>query len=187
MNEEIEMILEDTGEKMERTIKHIDTELSKIRAGRANIHMLDGIMVNYYGTPTLLTQIANVNCPDPRTLAIQPWEKNMIDPIEKSIMVANLGMTPVNNGEIIRISIPMLTEDRRRELVKKVKTEGESARVGIRNNRRDGNEQLKKLVKEGLAEDEEKDAEKLVQDMTDKYIKVVDDRLLVKERDIMTI
>lgn len=187
MNEEVEMILEDTGEKMERTIKHIDTELSKIRAGRANIHMLDGILVNYYGTLTPLTQIANVNSPDPRTLAIQPWEKNMIDPIEKSIMAANLGMTPVNNGEIIRINIPMLTEDRRRELVKKVKTEGESARVGIRNNRRDGNDQLKKLIKEGLAEDEEKDAEKLVQEMTDRYIKMVDDRLLSKEKDIMTI
>ena len=187
MNEEVEMIIEDTGEKMERTIKHLDNELSKIRAGRANIHMLDGIMVNYYGTPTPLTQIANVNSPDPRTLAIQPWEKNMIDPIEKSILVANLGMTPMNNGEIIRINIPMLTEERRRDLVKKVKIEGESARVGIRNNRRDGNEQLKRMIKEGLAEDEEKNAEKTVQDMTDKYIKVVDDRILAKEKDIMTI
>jgi len=187
MNEEVEMILEDNGERMDRTIRHLDNELSKIRAGRANIHMLDGIMVNYYGTPTALTQIANVNSPDPRTLAIQPWEKNMIDPIEKSIMAANLGMTPVNNGEIIRINIPMLTEDRRRELVKKVKTEGENARVGIRNNRRDSNEQLKKLIKEGLAEDDEKDAEKMVQDMTDKYIKIVDERLAAKEKDIMTI
>jgi ribosome recycling factor len=187
MNEEVEMILEDNGERMDRTIRHLDTELSKIRAGRANIHMLDGIMVNYYGTPTPLTQIANVNSPDPRTLAIQPWEKNMIDPIEKSIMAANLGMTPVNNGEIIRINIPMLTEDRRRELVKKVKTEGENARVGIRNNRRDSNEQLKKLIKEGLAEDDEKDAERMVQDMTDKYIKIVDERLAAKEKDIMTI
>lgn len=187
MNEEVELILEDTGEKMERTIKHLDNELSKIRAGRANIHMLDGIMVNYYGIPTPLTQVANVNSPDPRTLAIQPWEKNIIDPIEKSILAANLGMTPVNNGEIIRINIPMLTEERRRDLVKKVKTEGESARVGVRNNRREGNEQLKKLIKDGLAEDEEKDAEKLVQEMTDKYIKVVDDRLAAKEKDIMTI
>lgn len=187
MNEEVEMILEDTEEKMERTIRHLDNELSKIRAGRANIHMLDGIMVNYYGTPTALTQIANVNSPDPRTLAIQPWEKNMIDPIEKSILAANLGMTPMNNGEIIRINIPMLTEDRRRELVKKVKIEGESARVGIRNGRRDGNEQLKKMIKDGLAEDEEKDAEKLVQDMTDRFIKTIDDRLLAKEKDIMTI
>jgi ribosome recycling factor len=187
MNEEVELILEDTQERMDKTIRHLDTELSKIRAGRANIHMLDGLMVNYYGTPTALTQIANVNSPDPRTLAIQPWEKNMIDPIEKSIMAANLGMTPMNNGEIIRINIPMLTEDRRRELVKKVKTEGETARVGVRNNRRDANEQLKKLIKEGLSEDAEKDAEKLVQEMTDKYIRVVDDRLVTKEKDIMTI
>ena len=111
----------------------------------------------------------------------------MIDAIEKSILAANLGMTPMNNGEIIRINIPMLTEDRRRELVKKVKIEGESARVGIRNNRRDSNEQLKKLIKEGLSEDDEKDAEKLVQEMTDKYIRIVDDRLLAKEKDIMTI
>jgi ribosome recycling factor len=187
MNEEVELILLDTGEKMERTLKYLDGELSKIRAGRANVHMLDGIMVNYYGTPTPLNQIANVNSPDPRTLAIQPWEKNMIDPIEKSILAANLGMTPVNNGEIIRINIPILTEERRRELVKKVRTEGESAKVGIRNIRRDGNDQLKKLIKEGLAEDEEKDAEKEVQDLTDKYIRQVDDRLAAKEKDIMTI
>jgi ribosome recycling factor len=187
MNEEVELILEDTEERNDKTIRHLDTELSKIRAGRANIHMLDGIMVNYYGTPTPLTQIANVNSPDPRTLAIQPWEKNMIDPIEKSIMAANLGMTPMNNGEIIRINIPMLTEDRRRELVKKVKTEGETARIGVRNNRRDANDQLKKLIKEGLSEDAEKDAEKLVQEMTDKFIRTVDDRLLAKEKDIMTI
>lgn len=187
MNEEVDLILEDTGERNERTLKHLDTELSKIRAGRANIHMLDGIMVNYYGTPTPLNQIANVNSPDPRTLAIQPWEKNMIDPIEKSIMAANLGMTPQNNGEIIRINIPMLTEDRRRELVKKVKVEGENAKVAVRNNRRDANEQLKKLIKDGLSEDAEKDAEKTVQEMTDKYIRLVDDRLALKEKDIMTI
>ena len=187
MNEEVELILEDTTERMDRTIKHLDNELSKIRAGRANVHMLDGIVVNYYGTPTPLAQVANVNSPDPRTLAIQPWEKNLIGEIEKSIMAANLGMTPMNNGEIIRINIPMLTEDRRKELVKKVKTEGENARVGIRNVRRESNDQLKKLIKEGLAEDAEKDAEKTVQEMTDKYIRTVDDRLTAKEKDIMTI
>lgn len=187
MNEEVELILEDTEEKMQRTLKHLDNDLSKIRAGRANVHMLDGIMVNYYGTPTPLNQISNINTPDPRTLAIQPWEKNMIDPIEKAILAANLGLTPMNNGEVIRINIPMLTEERRRDLVKKVKTEGENARVGIRNIRRDGNDQLKKLIKDGLAEDEEKDAEKLVQDMTDKYIALIDDKLAAKEKDIMTI
>ncbi len=187
MNEEVELILLDTEDKMQRTIRHLENELSKIRAGRANVHMLDGIMINYYGTSTVLNQISNINTPDPRTLAIQPWEKNMIDPIEKAILAANLGLTPMNNGEIIRINIPMLTEERRRELVKKVKTEGETARIGIRNIRRDGNEQLKKLIKDGLAEDEEKDAEKMVQDMTDKYISIVDDKLSVKEKDIMTI
>ncbi|HBB93723.1 MAG TPA: ribosome recycling factor, partial [Bacteroidales bacterium] len=125
MNEEVELILEDTEEKMQRSLKHLDNELSKIRAGRANVHMLDGIMVNYYGNPTPLQQISNINTPDPRTLAIQPWEKNMIDQIEKSILAANLGLTPMNNGEIIRINVPMLTEDRRRDLVTRVKTEGE--------------------------------------------------------------
>ncbi|OFY53957.1 MAG: ribosome recycling factor [Bacteroidetes bacterium GWF2_49_14] len=187
MNEEVELILEDTEEKMQRSLKHLDNELSKIRAGRANVHMLDGIMVNYYGNPTPLQQISNINTPDPRTLAIQPWEKNMIDQIEKSILAANLGLTPMNNGEIIRINVPMLTEDRRRDLVKRVKTEGENARVGVRNNRREGNDQLKKLIKDGLSEDAEKDAEDLVQEMTDKYIRQIDEKLAAKEKDIMTI
>ena len=128
MNEEVELILEDTEEKMQRTIRHLENELSKIRAGRANVHMLDGIMVNYYGTPTALNQISNVNTPDPRTLAIQPWEKNMIDPIEKAIMNSNVGITPANNGEVIRLVVPQLTEERRRDLVKQVKHEGEDTK-----------------------------------------------------------
>jgi len=187
MNEEVELVLLDNEDKMQRTIKYLDNELSKIRAGRANVHMLDGIMVNYYGTPTPLNQISNVNAPDPRTLAIQPWEKNMIEPIEKAILAANLGLTPMNNGEIIRINIPMLTEERRRELVKRVRTEGENSRVGIRSARRESNEQLKKLIKDGLPEDNEKDAEQQVQEMTDKYIRLIDERLAAKEKDIMTI
>lgn len=187
MNEEVELILEDTEEKMQRALRHLDTELSKIRAGRANVHMLDGISVNYYGTPTPLQQISNINTPDPRTLAIQPWEKNMIDPIEKAILAANLGLTPMNNGEIIRINIPMLTEERRRDLVKRVKTEGENARIAVRNIRREGNDQLKKLIKDGLSEDAEKDAEGQVQVMTDKYIRFIDEKLAAKEKDIMTI
>ena len=187
MNEDVDLILMDTEDKMQKTLKFLDSELSKIRTGRANAHMLDGIVVNYYGTPTPLSQISNINTPDPRTLAIQPWEKNMIDPIEKAILAANMGLTPMNNGEIIRINIPILTEERRRELVKKVKSEGETARVGIRNIRRYANDQLKKLIKEGLAEDEEKDAEKLVQEMTDKHITLVDEKLVLKEKDIMTI
>ena len=187
MNEEVELILMDTEDKMQRALKHLESELSKIRAGRANVHMLDGIVVNYYGTPTALAQISNVNIPDSRTLAIQPWEKNMIDPIEKAILAANIGLTPMNNGEIIRINIPMLTEDRRRDLVKRVKTEGEAGKVGIRNIRREGNDQLKKLIKDGLSEDLEKDAEQQVQDTTDKYIRLIDERLSAKEKDIMTI
>jgi ribosome recycling factor len=187
MNEEVELILMDTEDKMQRTLKHLESELSKIRAGRANVHMLDGIVVNYYGTPTPLAQISNVNIPDSRTLAIQPWEKNMIDPIEKAILAANIGLNPMNNGEIIRINIPMLTEERRRDLVKRVKTEGEAGKVGIRNIRRESNDQLKKLIKDGLSEDIEKDAEQQVQESTDKYIRLIDDRLSAKEKDIMTI
>jgi len=187
MDDEVDLILMDSEDKMQRTLKFLENELSKIRAGRANVHMLDGIMVNYYGTPAPLNQISNINIPDSRTLAIQPWEKNMIDPIEKAILAANLGLTPMNNGEIIRINIPMLTEERRRELVKRVRTEGENSRVGIRNARRESNDQLKKLVKDGLSEDLEKDAEHQVQEMTDKYIRLVDERLAAKERDIMTI
>jgi len=187
MDDEVDLILMDSEDKMQRTLKFLENELSKIRAGRANVHMLDGIMVNYYGTPAPLNQISNITTPDSRTLAIQPWEKNMIDPIEKAILAANLGLTPMNNGEIIRINIPMLTEERRRELVKRVRTEGENSRVGIRNARRESNDQLKKLVKDGLSEDLEKDAEHQVQEMTDKYIRLVDERLAAKERDIMTI
>lgn len=187
MNDEVELILEDAEEKMERSIKHHESEMTKIRAGRAHVGMLDGVLVDYYGSETPINQVANVNTPDPRTLAIQPWEKTMIEPIEKAIMAANLGLTPVNNGEIIRINIPMLTEERRKDLVKRVKNEGENTKVSIRNIRRDANDQLKKLLKEGLAEDAEKDAEQSVQELTDRFIKLVDKLIEAKEKDIMTI
>lgn len=187
MNEEVELILEDATERMDKAVKHLESSLVKIRAGRANVNMLDGITVDYYGSQTPLNQVANVNTPDARTLAIQPWEKTMIDTIEKAILAANLGLTPMNNGEIIRINIPILTEQRRQELVKQVKSEGENSKVGIRNIRREANDELKKLLKEGLSEDEEKDAEKEVQDLTDKFIKKVDEKLELKEKDIMTI
>lgn len=187
MNEEVELILEDARERMDRSIKHLENSLVKIRAGRANVNMLDGIVVDYYGAPTPLNQVANVNTPDARTLAIQPWEKTLIDSIEKAILAANLGLTPMNNGEIIRINIPILTEQRRQELVKQVKSEGENARISIRSIRREANDELKKLLKQGLSEDEEKDAEKEVQDLTDQYIKKIDDKLEVKEKDILTI
>lgn len=187
MNEEVELVLEDAEEKIQRSVKHLDSDLTKIRAGRANVNMLDGIIVDYYGSQTPLNQVANINTPDARTIAIQPWEKTMIDPIEKAIMATNLGLNPMNNGEIIRINIPALTEQRRQELVKQVKTEGENGKVSVRNARRDANEYLKKLLKEGLSEDEEKDAEKEVQDLTDKYIKLIEKKIEEKEKDIMTI
>lgn len=187
MNEEVELIMDDASEKMERSLKHLASDLTKIRAGRANVNMLDGIVVDYYGTNTPLNQVANINTPDARTIAIQPWEKTMIDPIEKSIMASNLGFNPMNNGEIIRINIPVLTEQRRLELVKQVRTEGENGKIAIRNIRRDANDYLKKLLKEGLSEDEQKDAEKEVQDLTDKYIRLVDEKIEQKEKDIMTI
>lgn len=187
MNDEVDLILEDAEEKMQRSLKHLDNELQKIRAGRASINMLDGIQVDYYGTMTPINQVANINTPDARTLAIQPWEKTMIEPIEKSILAANIGLTPMNNGEIIRISIPMLTEQRRQELVKQVKNEGESSKVSIRNIRRDANEHLKKLTSEGLSEDLEKGAEDDVQALTDDHVKQIEDKIATKEKDIMTI
>jgi len=187
MNEDVEMIQMDTEDKMQRSIKHLTSELARIRAGRANINMFDGIMVDYYGSPTPLNQVSSINAPDARTLAIQPWEKTMIEPIEKAILAANLGITPQNNGEIIRINIPLLTEERRKELVKQVKHEGEGAKVSIRNIRRDANDQLKSLLKSGLSEDLEKDAEHAIQDLTDKYTKEVDGILEAKEKDIMTV
>ena len=187
MNEEVELILDDAEEKMDRSTTHLAASLAKIRAGRANVSMLDGINVDYYGSITPLNQVANVNTPDARTLAIQPWEKTMIDPIEKAILAANLGLTPMNNGEVIRISIPILTEQRRQELVKQVKTEGENGKVSVRNIRRDANDHLKQLLKDGLSEDEEKDAESEVQILTDKFIKLVEETIDAKETDIMTI
>ncbi len=187
MTEEVNMYLDDAKEKMEAAVEHLERELLKIRAGKASPSMLQGVMVDYYGSMTPLAQVANVSVPDPRTIAVQPWEKTMIAPIEKAILNANLGFNPDNNGEIIRINIPALTEERRAELVKQSKAECENAKVSIRNARRDTNDGLKKLVKEGLSEDLEKDAEADVQKMTDEYSKKIDALLADKEKDIMTI
>ncbi len=187
MTEEIEILLEMAQEKMDKSITHLEHELIKIRAGKANPGMLEGVMVDYYGSMTPLQQVANVNTPDPRTIAIQPWEKSMIQPIEKAIMAANLGFNPENNGEIVRINVPPLTEERRKDLVKQAKKEAEDARISIRNVRRDSNEELKKMKKDGLAEDVEKDAETEVQKLTDKYSKVIDDLINKKEKDILTL
>lgn len=187
MQEEIEIILDDAKERMSKAIDHLDTELGKIRAGKANPKMLDSVMVDYYGSMTPLSQVANVSTPDPRTIAIQPWEKTLIGAIEKAILAANLGMNPDNNGDIIRINVPPLTEERRRDLVKQVKKECEDAKVSLRNTRRDCNEELKKLKKDGLSEDLEKDAEADVQKLTDDFSKKIDALFAVKEKDILTV
>jgi len=187
MNEEVQMYLEDAKEKMDAAIAHLEMELVKIRAGKANVAMLSGVTVDYYGSMVPLSQVANVSVPDPRTLAVQPWERAMIVPIEKAIMNSNLGFNPDNNGEIIRINIPALTEERRSDLAKQAKAECEIAKVSVRNARRDTIVELKKLVKEGLSEDLEKDAEADVQKLTDAFGKKIDDLLQVKEKDIMTI
>ncbi|MBI9064390.1 MAG: ribosome recycling factor [Marinilabiliaceae bacterium] len=187
MQEEIEMILDDAKERMSKSLEHLDTELGHIRAGKANPKMLDSIMVDYYGSMTPLSQVANVSTPDPRTIAIQPWEKTLIGAIEKAIMAANIGMNPDNNGDLIRISVPPLTEERRRDLVKQAKKECEDAKVSLRNTRRDSIEELKKLKKDGLSEDLEKDAEGEVQKITDGFSKKVDDLYVIKEKDILTV
>ncbi len=187
MTEEVNFYLEEAKEKMEKSIEHLDDELKKLRAGKADPNILNGITVDYYGTETPLQQVSNINTPDARTIAIQAWEKAMIDPIEKAIMAANIGLTPINNGELIRINIPVLTEERRRELVKMVKSEGENAKISIRNTRREINDEIKKLEKDGLSEDMAKDAEAEVQKITDEFSKKVEEVINKKEVDIMTV
>lgn len=173
--------------KMKKAIEHFENELRVVRVGRANPAMLSGVMVDYYGTMTPLSQVASVGSPDARTIVVQPWEKKMIDPIEKAIMAANLGFNPQNNGESIRIMVPPLTEERRKELVKQVKHEGENARVSIRNARRDALEEIKKMQKNGLPEDVAKDTEGKIQKITDGYNKKVDEVLEKKEKEILTV
>jgi ribosome recycling factor len=185
--DEIKKIMDLLSEQMNKTISHLETELLKVRAGKASPSMLDGLFVDYYGTPTPLNQVAAVNTPDARTLVVQPWEKAMIKPIEKSIIDANLGFAPQNDGQMIRINIPPQSEDRRRDLVKKAKAEGEHAKVGIRTLRKDANDNIKKAQKAGLPEDICKDAEDKVQKLTDSFIAKVDKHLEVKEKEIMTV
>ncbi|MCK4664282.1 MAG: ribosome recycling factor [Bacteroidales bacterium] len=187
MEEEVQFCIEELKEKMDNSIKHFSDELTKIRAGKATPQMIDNIMIDYYGTLTPLNRISNINTPDPRTIRIQPWEKNMIDIIEKTILNANLGFNPTNNGEAVIINVPILTEERRCDLVKQVKNIGENAKVSIRNARRETNDQLKKMLKDGLSEDMEKGAEEDVQKLTDEYVKKIDELLGEKEKDIMTI
>lgn len=187
MNEEVNFALSYCEEQMKKTIEHAREELVKIRAGKANPNMLDGILVDYYGNETPLNQVANVNTPDSQTLAIQPWEKSMIEPIERAIQDANLGLNPQDDGTIVRINIPPLTEERRIALVKQAKSEAESCKVSIRNIRREANDEIKGLVKNGLAEDSAKDAEDSIQKLTDTYIGQIDQHMDAKEKEILTV
>jgi len=184
---DINQILSDTEATMTKAIGHLESELTKIRAGKATPSMLDGIMVDYYGNPTQLSQVANISILDARTISIQPWEKTMLQPIEKGIMAANIGITPQNDGVNIRLFLPPLTEERRKELVKKCNGEGENAKISVRNIRRDAIEQVKKLQKDGVSEDECKSAEITIQETTDKFISLVEKHLVAKEKEIMSV
>ncbi len=187
MTEESKQILDSATAKMQKAIDHLQEALLAVRAGKASQNLLNGIMVDYYGNPTPVSQVASVNIPDAKTVLIQPWEKNMIAPIEKAIINANIGMTPSNNGEHIRLTVPPLTEERRKELVKQIKTDAETARVSLRNARRDAVEAFKKAQKDGLPEDVAKDGETEAQKLTDKFSKKVDEVIAEKEKEIMTV
>jgi ribosome recycling factor len=187
MEEEAKFCVEVAQEKMDKAIRHLEDELIHVRAGKATPAILDGITVDYYGAVTPLSQVSNIGTPDAKTIVVQPWEKTMLAVIEKAILYANIGLTPMNNGEILRLNIPPLTEERRRSLVKQVKTMGENTKVSIRNARRDANDELKKLQKNGLPEDIEIEAQEKVQHMTDEYIRKTDVIVTMKEKDIMTV
>ena len=185
MNEDIQFIIDSAKEAMEAALKHLEKQLSNIRAGKASPAMLGSVMVDYYGTQTPLSQVANVNTPDGRTISIQPWEKSMIQEIERGIMLANLGFNPMNNGESVIINVPPLTEERRRQLAKQAKAEAEDAKVGVRNARKDANNELKKV--DDISEDRQKNAEMDIQTLTDTFIKKIDDIFVNKEKEIMTV
>ncbi len=184
---DVQTYLNDAEEKMQMAEMYLEEQLSRIRAGKANVHILDGIRVNSYGSMVPLNNVAAITTPDARTIAIKPWDKSMFKVIEKAIMDSEVGITPENNGEIIRLGIPPLTEDRRKQLAKQCNKEGETAKISIRNARRDGIDGLKKGLKDGLPEDAEKDAEAKLQKVHDKYIKKVEDILAAKDKEIMTV
>ncbi len=185
MNEELDMIFEDASERMDNSISHFERALTKLRAGKASPVMLEGVMVDYYGTPTALDKVANVMCPDPRTITVKPWEKKLLPDLDRAIINSNLGFTPANNGEILIINLPPLTEDRRRELVKMARTELETAKVNIRNIRKDANNSVRRT--EEVSEDMMKQYEEKIQELTDKYISKADAIMAQKEKDIMTV
>jgi ribosome recycling factor len=185
MKEEVNFVLDTTKEAMEAAVKHLEKELVNIRAGKASPSMLGSVMVDYYGTQTPLNQVSNVNTPDGRTISVQPWEKSLLQEIERAIMAANIGFNPMNNGETIIINVPPLTEERRRDLAKQAKAEAEDAKVGIRNARKEAHHELKKM--DGISEDLHDNAIIDVQDMTDSYSKKIDDMFHTKENEIMTV
>ncbi|MGB4415462.1 MAG: ribosome recycling factor [Paludibacter sp.] len=185
--QDVKPILAEAEDSMEATLLFLDESLAHIRAGKANPRILDGVKVEYYGSHVPLSNVATITTPDAKTITIQPWEKGLIGVIEKAILNSDVGITPMNNGEVIRLGIPPLTEERRRQLAKQSKHEGEEAKISVRNARREAIEHLKKMEKEGLPEDVEKDAEVSVQKIHDKYIKKIDDMLVAKEKEIMTV
>jgi ribosome recycling factor len=187
MTEESQMVLMETEEHMNKAVQFLEKELHKLRTGKASPQMLEGIRINYYGVLTPIEQTANINTPDPRQIIVQPWDKSILGDIDKAIQAANLGFNPKNEGEVLRIIVPPLTEERRRELVKKAKTEAENAKVSIRNVRRTSNDMAKGLEKDGIPEDEVKKLQDDIQKMTDRYIEIVDKIVAQKEKDIMTV
>ena len=185
--EEIQLYIEEAKELMQKAVNHTASELVKVRAGKAMPNLLDGISVNYYGSPTPLSQVSSITTPDARTLSIKPWERNLISEIEKAIINSDLGLAPQNNGEIIILTIPPLTEERRKTLVKQVKNECENGKISIRNIRKDTNEALRKLLKEGASEDDIKRAEDTVQKLTDTYSTKIDEQFAKKEAEVMKV
>ena len=183
----IKNVEQQTEERMIQSLRYLEDVLSRIRAGKANIHILDGIKVDYYGSPAPLSNVATVSTPDAKTITVLPWDKNMMKLIERAIMNSDVGIMPENNGEIIRLGIPPLTEERRKQLVKQSKSEAENAKVGVRNARRDANEMIKKAVKDGAPEDDGDETEASIQKLHDKYIKKIDEVLSAKEKEIMTV
>lgn len=187
MSQEVNNIIDESQDSMVKAISHLETELIKVRAGKATPNIVDGIVVDYYGNPTPINQVGNISVADARTLTIQPWEKNMLQPIERAIIQANIGLNPQNDGNMIRLFLPPLTEERRRELVKRAQNEGEQSKVAIRSIRREAMEQIKKLQKNGLSEDATREAEEKIQEITDRHIALVDKHLGTKEKEIMTV
>ena len=187
MVEQVNNVEHASEDSMKKAIGHLETELNKVRAGKANPQILDGLVIDYYGSPTPINQVGNITVMDARTINIQPWEKNMLQPIERSIIAANIGINPQNDGVNIRLFLPPLTEERRKELVKKCQAEGEQCKIVIRSSRREAIEHIKKLQKDGLSEDAAKDAEEGIQNLTNRYILLVDKHLEAKEKEIMAI